>query len=258
MIFSRFGQKSRANGPARNSCHGGGDRLLEAGAIRLPVKIVENSRATRLTLRIVPGGKSLRLTVPPHVSDIQIDAFLDRNRGWVETRIAKLPDTVTLSNGAVIRFLGVEHRVEFVDGLRGVVEPVLVNGDPVLRIPGEGPARARKLLAFMKKEARNRLDEAVSRHAAAIDVRPRAIRITDTASRWGSCSSTRTLSFSWRIVMAPPEVLDYLAAHEVAHLREMNHGRDFWELVRSICPQMDRHKAWLRTHGATLHAVMLP
>jgi predicted metal-dependent hydrolase len=258
MIFSGFGQKNRANRLARNIRHPRGDRLLEAGAIRLPVKIVENSRATRLTLRIVPGGKSVRLTIPPHVSDIQVDAFLDRNRGWVEARIAKLPDSVTLSNGALIRFLGVEHRLEFVDRLRGVVEPVLVNGYPVLRVPGDGPARARKLLAFMKKEARNRLDKAVSRHAAAINVRPRAIRITDTTSRWGSCSSTRTLSFSWRIVMAPPEVLDYLAAHEVAHLREMNHSRAFWELVRSLCPQMDRHKAWLRTHGATLHSVTLP
>jgi len=91
--------------------------------------------------------------------------------------------------------------------------------------------------------------------AEALNVRPKIVRITDTTSRWGSCSTTRTLSFSWRIIMAPPVVLRYLAAHEVAHLREMNHSPDFWNLVREICPDMDKHKAWLRTNGNRLHAI---
>lgn len=254
MIFSGF----RRNGSAKNSISQRHDRHMEAGAYSLPVRVVDNPRATRLTLRIVPGGQALRLTTPPHVSDLQIDAFLDRNRKWVETRIARLPETVSLKDGVTISFLGVGHEIVFVEKLRGVVEPVLVSGNPVLRIPGEGASRGRKLLAFMKKEARTRLDKAVARHAAAANVRPRAIRITDTASRWGSCSTTRTLSFSWRIVMAPPEVLDYLAAHEVAHLREMNHGSAFWDLVRTLCPNMEQHKAWLRQNGPSLHAVSLP
>ncbi|MGI9401156.1 MAG: M48 family metallopeptidase [Rhizobiaceae bacterium] len=231
---------------------------MEAGAYSLPVRVVENPRATRLTLRIVPGGQALRLTTPPHVSDEQVDDFLERNRNWVETRISRLPETVSLKDGVTINFLGVGHEIVFTDRLRGVVEPAVVDGVPVLRLPGEGASRSRKLLAFMKKEARTRLDLAVNRHAATLGVRPRSIRITDTASRWGSCSTTRTLSFSWRIVMAPPEVLDYLAAHEVAHLREMNHGTAFWDLVRGLCPEMEKHKAWLRKNGPSLHAVSLP
>lgn len=254
MIFTGF----RRNGSKRNQMSQRHDRQMDAGVYSLPVRVVDNPRATRLTLRIVPGGQALRLTTPPHVSDSQIDAFLDRNRTWVETRIARLPETVELRDGVTISFLGVGHEIVFVDKLRGVVEPVQINGNPVLRIPGEGPSRGRKLLAFMKKEARDRLDKAVNRHATAIGVRPRAIRITDTASRWGSCSTTRTLSFSWRIVMAPPEVLDYLAAHEVAHLQEMNHGNAFWELVQMLCPDMEQHKAWLRQNGPVLHAVSLP
>jgi predicted metal-dependent hydrolase len=229
--------------------------MLEADGTELPVAIVENRRATRLTLRIVPGGQSLRLTVPPHVSERQIDEFLMRHRHWAATRIARLPKPVEVIDGARIAFLGKPHRVVHVDALRGVVEPGELGGEPVLNIPGQAGTLARRLRTFFQKEARARLNAAVSRHALALGVRPRAIRITDTASRWGSCSSTRTLSFSWRIVMAPAEVLDYLAAHETAHLRHMNHGPHFWQLVRDLCPQTDSHKDWLRRHGARLHAV---
>ena len=232
-------------------------REMVAGDIVLPVAVTENARATRLTLRIVPGGQSLRLTVPPHVSEAQISDFLDRNRHWAAARIARLPAPVETGDGALIPFLGVDHRIVHVDRLRGVVEPATEDGIPVLRVPGSREAKSRRLLAFFKQEARTRLDEAVNRHAAALGVRARTIRITDTTSRWGSCSTTRTLSFSWRIVMAPGEVLDYLAAHEVAHLREMNHGAAFWALVRELCPQMEAHKTWLRRNGNRLHAVTI-
>jgi predicted metal-dependent hydrolase len=79
--------------------------------------------------------------------------------------------------------------------------------------------------------------------------------VRDTATRWGSCSSTGTLSFSFRLIMAPPLALDYLAAHEVAHLREMNHSRRFWRLVADLCPDFERARAWLETEGRALQAV---
>jgi predicted metal-dependent hydrolase len=88
-------------------------------------------------------------------------------------------------------------------------------------------------------------------------VRPKSIRITDSRSRWGSCSASRTLSFSWRIIMAPPAALDYLAAHEVAHLKEMNHSPDFWRLVARLCPAMEAQKAWLRANTERLHSVLV-
>lgn len=228
-----------------------------AGGALLPVAVIENARSTRLTLRIVPGGQSLRLTVPPHVSETQIDDFLDRNRNWVSARIARLPAPLETENGALVPFLGIDHRIVHVNRLRGLVEPATENAMPVLRVPGAPEAKTRRLLGFFKQEARSRLDEAVACHASALGVRPKSIRIADTTSRWGSCSTTRTLSFSWRIVMAPAEVLDYLAAHEVAHLREMNHSPAFWDLVRELCPQMEAHKTWLRRNGNRLHAVKL-
>jgi len=230
------------------------DRKIAADGRVLPVKVVENARATRLTLRIMPGGKELKLTIPPHVSEAQVDQFLDRHRNWAAVRIAKLPQPVETVPGSAVLFLGVEHLVVRREKLRGVVEAGQWAQRPALFVPGDPAHFHRKLVDFFKREARSRLDDAVNVHARALGVRPKSIRITDTTSRWGSCSTTRTLSFSWRIVMAPPEVLDYLAAHEVAHLREMNHGPGFWALVEQLCPDMERHKAWLKKHGARLHA----
>ena len=115
---------------------------------------------------------------------------------------------------------------------------------------------SRKVLDFLKREAKRDLQTSVSRYAKELDVRPRSITLRDTTSRWGSCSSEGALNFSWRIVLAPPAVLDYLAAHEVAHLREMNHSSNFWSLVESVCPDYDLHRVWLRKHGTKLHSVV--
>lgn len=221
----------------------------------LPVRVVENDRAKRLTLRLAPGGDALKVTVPSHVGDSEIEAFVARNRNWAAVRLARLPQPNRLEAGATIPFRGVDHEIQPSGKLRGVVEAVEIYGRPVILVPGAPEAISRKCVSFFKATARQELDAAVSRHASSLGVRPKRIRITDTSSRWGSCSSTRTLSFSWRIILAPPEVLDYLAAHEVAHLVEMNHSDRFWELTRQLCPETDRHKAWLRTNGARLHAV---
>ena len=253
-FLSLRARKTRAESAGRP---GRRDREIVANGEALPVKVVEHAQARRLTLRIMPGGRALKLTIPPYVGEDQIDTFLARNRDWASARIARLPQSVPLGEGATIPYLGVDHRVVHLDRLRGLIEVRDIAGEPCLLVPGEPDHVPRKVADFLKKQARTRLDEAVTRHASALGVRAKMIRITDTKSRWGSCSTTRTLSFSWRIVMAPEEVLDYLAAHEVAHLREMNHSDAFWTLVKQACPQMERHRHWLRTHGAKLHAVVL-
>lgn len=231
------------------------DFEIEIDGQRLPVKVVENERAKRLTLRLFPAGDGLKVTTPSHVGDDEIEEFVARNRNWAASRIARLPNRIELSHGETIPFKGVEHKIISSGKIRGLVHASKENGEPVLCVPGEPQAASRKLLAFMKREARNELDSVVNLHATKIGIRPKQLRITDTTSRWGSCSSTRTLSFSWRIIMAPPEVLNYLAAHEVAHLKEMNHSQRFWDLTRELCPDTDIQKTWLRAHGAKLHAV---
>lgn len=233
------------------------DRFLEVDGETMPVKVVEHPKSKRITLRLMPSGDGLKITMPAHVSDRELDQFLNRNKNWVATRRARLPKKVEIGEGAIIPYLGLEHRIVHLDRLRGVVEPKLIGDELSLLVPGDPKFIQRKLVDFLKKQARSTLNEIVAVHAATLNVRPKQIRITDSTSRWGSCSSTRTLSFSWRIIMAPPEVLDYLAAHEVAHLREMNHSDRFWNIVRDICPDMEIHKAWLRKNGSSLHAVSL-
>ena len=221
----------------------------------LPVRILENDRAKRLILRIAPGADGLKVTVPSHVSDDEIEAFVAKNHAWVAARLGRLPKRIKLVEGSKIPFRGVDHRVASSGKTRGLIEVTTMEGVPVLIVPGDSRSIGRKLVIWLKREARKELDAAVMRHCEKIDVRPRRLRITDTTSRWGSCSSAPTLSFSWRIIMAPPDVLDYLAAHEVAHLIEMNHSRRFWNLTRELCPETDRHKGWLRVNGAKLHAI---
>lgn len=233
------------------------DRFLEVEGENLPVRVVENPRSSRITLRIQPGGKGLKVTMPPHVELDQLDEFLDRNKNWVAAKRSRLPKTVKATEGSIIPYLGEEHKIIHLDRLRGVVEPKEVLGEQCLVVPGEPDHIGRKVETFLKKQARLKLNEAVDYYSRELGVRAKSIRITDTTSRWGSCSTTRTLSFSWRIIMAPPRVLEYLAAHEVAHLREMNHSKRFWDHVEDICPDMKASKAWLRTNGASLHAVEL-
>ena len=112
---------------------------------------------------------------------------------------------------------------------------------------------SRRITDYLKRQAKRDLEVAVKRYTEMLGVTYRRISIRDQASRWGSCSTSGVLSFSWRLVLAPRYVLDYLAAHETAHLVEMNHSSRFWRLLRRICPEMERAKAWLDVHGTDLH-----
>lgn len=231
------------------------DFSIEIDGRILPVRVNENDRAKRITLRIMPDGDGLKVTTPGHVGDDEIEAFVQRNRNWAEARISRMPDQVQLVEGAMVPFRGIDHQIILSGKLRGIVSEEVQDGEPILLVPGEANTTSRKLVSFFKTQARKELNHVVSIHSEKIGIRPKQIRITDTTSRWGSCSTTRTLSFSWRIIMAPPEVLNYLAAHEVAHLKEMNHSNRFWTLTRELCPDTDAQKSWLRTNGSRLHAI---
>jgi len=230
-------------------------RTLHVGDRAMSLTIRENRRATRITLRIEPGGRALNLTVPAGLREREIDDFLDRHQGWLLTKLAKFSTDNPVRPGGRIPFRGTPHRIEHTGTLRGLTEAVVIDGEPVLRVSGLEDHMGRRLSAFFKKEARKDLEVLVARHAAAIRKPITSITMKDTRSRWGSCSWDGNLSFSWRIVMAPPLVIDYLAAHEVAHLKEMNHGPKFWALCKELCPRMEEARKWLRQHGSQLHAI---
>jgi predicted metal-dependent hydrolase len=221
----------------------------------MPLTIKQHDRATRITLRIEPGGRALKMTVPKGLAAREVNAFLDRHQGWLLTKLAKFSTETNLRHGGEILFRGIKHRIEHTGSLRGLTEAVVVDGRSVLRVSGLPEHVGRRIAAFFKKEARVDLERLSRMHAASIKAPIRSISMKDTRSRWGSCSSEGNLSFSWRIVMAPPSVVDYLAAHEVAHLKEMNHGPHFWALCKKLCPHMEEAKSWLKRQGSQLHAI---
>jgi predicted metal-dependent hydrolase len=228
-------------------------RSIEIDGRKLELTVKRDSRARRMTLRIEPGGQALKMTVPRGLPQREIDDFLSRQQGWLMTKLARYPRTNTLTEGRYVTLRGVPHRIERTGKLRGVTEIVERDGENILLVGGAEDHLARRLREFLKAEARKELGERAHRHAAAIGRRINQITFKDTKSRWGSCSHDGNLSFSWRIVMAPPYVIDYLAAHEVAHLAEMNHSDRFWKICEQLCPEMHEAKHWLKRNGGMLH-----
>jgi hypothetical protein len=228
-------------------------RTIDVEGRKLPLTIKTDARARRLTLRIDPGGQSLKLTVPRGLKPREIDDFLARHQGWLMTKLARFPRNNALAEGRYVSLRGVPHRVERTGKLRGLTEAIELDGEKVLLVGGAEDHLSRRLRDFLKAEARKDLAERSAAHAGAIGKKVNSITLKDTKSRWGSCSHDGNLSFSWRIVMAPPYVIDYLAAHEVAHLAEMNHSEKFWAICEKLCPQSLEAKHWLKRNGALLH-----
>ncbi|TDT91403.1 hypothetical protein DFO45_3959 [Azorhizobium sp. AG788] len=227
------------------------DLALEAETLK--VEIRRHPSAQRLTLRVRAASRDVTLTAPPHVSYASAAAFVQRHREWVRVRLGRLPENVPFVDGALVPVRGVVHRIDHRPEARGTVWIEDGANGPLLCVAGEAPYVARRVGDYLKRQARTDFAEAVRRHAAALNVQVGRITLRDTASRWGSCSSDGSLSFSWRLILAPGWVLDYLAAHEVCHRLEMNHSARFWRLVERIYPERRAAEAWLRQNGAGLH-----
>jgi len=218
---------------------------IDGRAVELSVKL--NTRARRLIVKVHPATGEVMVIAP---SKRALDRAVEFARGesdWIARQLAQVPARVVLAPGAHVPFRGSDHLI-----LKGGDGPVSVEPG-VLRVSGRAEHAPRRLLDFLKKQAKRELEQKSLEYGARLGLKPKRITVRDTASRWGSCSSTRSLSFSWRLILAPPFVLDYLAAHEVAHLVHMNHSPKFWSLVRRASPDVDRAEAWLRAHGASLH-----
>jgi predicted metal-dependent hydrolase len=188
------------------------------------------------------------LTVPPGVSEAEALGFARTKAEWLRGQLAARPDTVSVVPGAVVPIEGREWRIACGAGRR-----VILATDGTARVPGPEEVLGRRLSAWLRTLARDRLAAASDAHAARLGRGYGRIVLRDTRSRWGSCSSRGTLSYSWRLILAPPEVLDYVAAHEVAHLAEMNHSPAFWAQVARLCPGYEGPRGWLRRQGAALH-----
>ena len=227
--------------------------LLKIDGKSVEIILRTNPRARRFIVKVDPATGEVSVVAPsPRSFDRALD-FARKEKEWIAGRLADVPEPVQLELGSTILFKGVEHVIRSGEG-KGT--PAWIDRDaprPTIRVGGRSEHAPRRLMDWLKREARRKIDERVAEYSSVLGVRPKRITIRDTSSRWGSCSSARSLSFSWRLILAPPAVLDYVVAHEVAHLRELNHRPRFWRLVQLLVPDIEKSQAWLSEQGALLH-----
>lgn len=217
----------------------------------VPVRVRKNAQARRMVLRVCPTSGEIRLTMPRRARLGAARKFLLDHVSWIEEQRSKAASVPTVGHGHDLLFCGRPHQLSFTG------EPprkVLLEGG-ALYVGGPSEMAPKRLLNWLKAEAKSRLEVACQTHAGTLGVDYSRISIGDMKSRWGSCSNRGTLRFNWRLVMAPEAVLDYVAAHEVAHLLEMNHSDRFWEHVARCDSAYQDNRRWLKRNGGTLFAV---
>ena len=218
LLYRRPAEPSRLSGQARLA------NLLD--------RLRRHRRARRYTLRIHPSDREAILTMPPRGTIADAKDFAQRHGGWIAARLGRLPKAAPFLPGTVVPLRGVPHRIVHRAGQRGTVwTEVRDSGERILCVAGGPEHIERRVHDHLKREVRRDLQKAAQAYAEALGVKVKRLSIRDQSSRWGSCTSAGSLSFSWRLILAPPYVLDYLAAHEVAHLVEMNHSARFWRVV---------------------------
>lgn len=226
---------------------GGMERIELSGPPVVTVKLRRSKRARRLSLRVSQLDGRVTMTLPLRTPVREAQVFASEKEGWIRQALEQRPAAVRPVIGGQVLFEGRE--VDVVVGMGRVARIK----DGQITVP-DNPERApMRIAAFLKLTARMRLREASDRYVAALGISYGRISIRDTRSRWGSCSSEGNLMYSWRLIMAPPKVLDYVAAHEVAHLIEMNHSADYWRVVAGIYPDYKAPRLWLRKNGQMLH-----
>lgn len=219
---------------------------LDLGA---PLSIRVSPRARRIGLRIDAAERCVELVLPRGVPASRGLRFLATKRGWVVARLEALHEPVPFVEGATLPVLGIPHliRREF-----AAAAPPVAIVDGEIRVRGEPEHLARRVRDHLVAMARTEFARRARRLAPRIGRSVGRVSVRDTKSRWGSCSGRANLSFSWRLIFAPEAVIDYVVAHEVAHLAEMNHGPRFWRLVESLSPGSAAPRAWLKRHRSRL------
>jgi predicted metal-dependent hydrolase len=228
--------------------------LMAKSGASVPVRVHVDRRARRVSVRIDPHAREAVATAPAPRHALEAISFASERVDWIAERLGALPPPVQLRPGAYLPLRGVIHRLKH-EGTGRTVKIDRNGPTPLILIPGPREAFSDKSRAFFRSAARNDFAERVAVHAETLKVTPRSIAIKDMRSRWGSCSSEGRLNFSWRLICAPPFALDYVAAHEVAHLREMNHSSRFWKQVERCIPDWQDARRWLQERGSALHAI---
>ncbi|MFC3613755.1 M48 family metallopeptidase [Lutimaribacter marinistellae] len=221
-----------------------GTRYLNGNPL-VAITLRRTARARRISLRISQVDGRVTLTLPPYVAERDALKFAREKEEWIRHHLGARPPVAAVGPGGSVPVEGVERRIVATSGRR------ITLGQDEIAVPVAGAAR--RLERFLRELARDRLVAACDLYSVRLGLSYARITLRDTRSRWGSCSSEGALMFSWRLILAPPDVLAYVAAHEVAHLAEMNHSPRFWAQVERIHGPYGAQRAWLRAEGSALH-----
>lgn len=224
------------------------DTVTLGGDPSICVLLRRTARARRLSLRVSRLDGRVTLSLPMRTRERDALTFLHEKEAWIRKHLNALPSEKRVSVDGEIPFLG-----DMLTISQGTGRSARVDGGHLI-VPGKAEMIPARIEAFLKLQAKMRLRDASDKYAKLLGTHYGRLTVRDTRSRWGSCTSEGNLMYSWRLVMAPEEVLDYVAAHEVAHRLEMNHSEHFWAHVERICPDYDQHRRWLRVQGQELHA----
>ncbi|MFC1672513.1 M48 family metallopeptidase [Pseudomonadota bacterium] len=226
--------------------------MLDIDGRAVPLRVRRHARARRLILRIDEDGQGAVVTIPKRAAIRDGVDMAKRKIAWIATQLNRQPEQVPFVDGAELPYLGETHTVRHDQTGRGI----RLEGDEII-VAGRTEHLSRRLNDWLKARAREEFSTRAHAKAVSLGRNVRRITVRDTKSRWGSCTANGGLNFSWRLVLAPEFVLDYVVAHEVAHLVHRDHGEAFWALTESLCDGMGEHmneaKAWLNAHGRNLH-----
>ncbi|MBF0560554.1 MAG: M48 family metallopeptidase [Alphaproteobacteria bacterium] len=213
------------------------------------VRVRRSAAARRMSLRVDPASETVLLVLPQGVAVVEGLGFVRAKNEWILARLAALPPRRVFADGAMLPLFGQDHRIcHTPEARRGVwVE----NG--IIHVSGRIEYLPRRLGDWLKREAHRTLADRAHRFAQCLEHPCGRISVRDSRSRWGSCSARGDLSFSWRLVFAPAAVADYVAAHEVAHLIELNHSPAFWRVGARLVDNVAEARIWLRRNGPMLH-----
>ena len=219
----------------------------EKPQIRVAIRKVRNS--TRLSLRVSSISESVTLTAPVNTKQDVLLKFLESKETWLKEKLLRISDKkVEVDLGGLIPIFGIEKQLEICSESSNV--SIIDNS---IRIPTTVSQPGLAVENYLKKLAKEEFTNVANYYCDKLGVSYASIKLRDTRSRWGSCSSNSNLMFSWRLIMAPKNVIRYLVAHEVTHLKHFNHSRDFWFEIRSIFGSYENERKWLRTEGINLH-----
>ncbi|RED47699.1 M48 family metallopeptidase [Aestuariispira insulae] len=225
---------------------------IRLGDVVIDILVRQSERARNLSLKYDSKKDMAVLVLPRGISEKRGFAFVEQHQDWLLDQIRSLPERLSFQVGISIPYQGVDHVIRHDPDRRYGVR---VTEGPGLAVAGPEEHLSRRLRDHLKKEAKARIVPLAKDYADQIGKTVGRISIRDQKTRWGSCSAKGDLSFNWRLIMAPPEVLDYVVAHEVAHLAQHNHSPAFWAVVEQIQPEMKRWRTWLKRHGNHLHRI---